>query len=205
MQPRTEEVLQELDARRAALESAVAAVPPELRERRPAPDRWSVAEILEHVAIVEGQVTGLLAKLVDSARTAGLGPERETGPVVPTVDVARLLDRGRPVTAGPASMPREGLDAEAALAALARQREALRETLLAADGLALSEVAAPNPVLGTLNAYQWVVFVAGHEARHTEQVREAAAALDPPAPAPPPPLPGGPGGTARGVPNRPIH
>lgn len=177
MHPRIAEVLGHFDTSIATLDRAVADVAPALRERRPAPDRWSVAEVLEHVALVEERITQLLVNLLDTARADGLGPERETSPILPTFDLARVLDRSRPVTAGEASWPRAGLDASAAAAALARQREAFRATVLAADGLALGTVSAPNPVLGPLNGYQWVLFVGGHEARHAGQVRDIAAAL----------------------------
>jgi len=61
MHPRTEELLRHLDANRAVLHAAVDAVPPALRERKPGPDRWSVAETLEHLSRVEEGITRLLA------------------------------------------------------------------------------------------------------------------------------------------------
>jgi hypothetical protein len=187
MHARIREVLTYLDARCAILEGAVAAVPPELRARRPAPGRWSVAEILEHVALVESQISWLLATRIDEARAAGLGPEREVSPVVPTLDLSRVLDRSRRLAARDSTQPRGGLDASAAEIALTHAREALRGTILSADGLALGRLGAPNPVLGSLNAYQWVLFAGAHEARHAEQIREVAAAL-PLAPGPIPPV-----------------
>jgi hypothetical protein len=177
MHPRIREVLEYLDTHRAALKRAVAAVSPELRGRRPAPERWSVAEVLEHLGLVERHITRLLQNLISEGRAAGIGPEQETSLVVPTLDLSRLLNRSRREPASDAAKPREGLDASAAEAALVRQREALRATLLSADGLALAEVSAPNPVLGVLNASQWVLFIGGHEARHTAQIQEIAAAL----------------------------
>lgn len=178
MQSRTQEILAHLDMHRAELERAVAAVPAQLRERRPAAERWSVAEILEHLALVEARIAHLLGDRLAAARAAGLGAERETSPVVPTLDVARLLDRSRPLTASEASQPRAGLDAGAAWAALSEQRRAVREMVLAADGLALGAVSIPHPRLGALDAYQWLVFLGAHEARHAAQVREVAAAID---------------------------
>lgn len=177
MHPRIREVLTYLDAQRALLERAVAAVPPELRARRPSPERWSVAEVLEHVALVESQVNWLIATRLDAARAAGLGPEQDTDPVLPTFDLSRALDRSRPLEAGESTQPRAGLDASMAEAALTHARESLRATILSADGLALTQLSAPNPVLGPLNAYQWVLFIGAHEARHAEQIQESAAAL----------------------------
>src|SRR5919199_2526811 len=99
MHPRIAELLEHLDRERAALRSSVDAIPSELRARRPAPERWSVAEVLEHLGRVERGLTRLFVTRLEEARTRGLGPERETGPVLPTFDMARARDRTRPVTA----------------------------------------------------------------------------------------------------------
>lgn len=172
--PRIAEVLAHLESSRVALAEAVALVPEAQRDRRPAPDRWSVAEVLEHLALVDGRITGLLRSRIDAAREAGLGAETETSPVVPTIDLARLLDRERRITAGEASLPKESLDAATAWERLVAQQDELRELALSADGLALGEVIAPNPVIGPLNVYQWLAFVGGHERRHALQIREIA-------------------------------
>lgn len=177
MNARIQEILEQLDQHRAALRSAVDAVPPELRERRPAPDRWSVAEVLEHLSIVEGRVTGVLEARIAAARAEGVGEESGTGPVVPENYVALIRDRSRPRVASGASAPRGEMDADAAWAALERSRSALRQAVLSGDGLALGEVTQAHPALGELNLYQWIAFVGGHEARHTDQIREAAEQL----------------------------
>src|SRR5688572_1250763 len=115
MQPRTREVLTQLDTHHAALEQAVASVPESQRERRPAPDAWSVAEVVEHLAIVEEGILGLLRGQLDAARAAGMGAERETSEVTPTMPVGRLLDRSARLTAGERSLPTGTIDASEAL------------------------------------------------------------------------------------------
>lgn len=177
MQPRIQEVLTYLDTQRAALERAVAAVPPPLRDRRPAADRWSVAEVLEHLALVEARIAQVIDDRLTAARRDGLGPERENTPVVPTLDVAGLLDRSRRITAQEASQPRGNLSADAAWDALAKRRSATRAMVVAADGLALGDVKSSHPRIGDLDLYQWLVFLGGHEARHTAQIREIAGTL----------------------------
>src|SRR5262252_7239333 len=100
MHPRTEELLMHLEENRTALHAAVDAVPSSLRETRPAPGRWSVAEVLEHLGRVEEQLTRLLAaRLADARLTGALGPERDSGRVTGSLD-ALLLDRRRRITAG---------------------------------------------------------------------------------------------------------
>lgn len=175
MQPRISEVLTHLDTNRATLERVLADVPPALREQRPAPERWSAAEVLQHLALTEAGITRLLESHIADARAAGLGAESETGSMTGTFDYARVLDRTRKLTASDAQQPVAALDADAAWAMLEEQRARLRAVVIAADGLALGEVTVPNRVLGPLNAYQWMLFVGGHEARHTAQIGEIAA------------------------------
>jgi uncharacterized damage-inducible protein DinB len=177
MHPRITELLDHLDTRRETLRAAVARVPEEQRDRRPGPDRWSVAEVLEHLMLVDGGVARLLEKRVTEARATGLGAEPSTAPVLDTMDLERLLDRSRPIIAPDRVQPRRELDAATALAALERARVALREAVLAADGLALGELVAPHVVLGPITLYEWIGFVGAHEARHTAQIDEIAAAL----------------------------
>ncbi len=177
MHPRISEVLAHLDEHRAALEQAFAEVPVAIRDQRPSPDRWSVAEVLDHLAIIETRIAKLLTQQIASARAAGLGEDRDTSPVVPTLNMRRILDRSRPITASESSQPRAGCAAQESWKQLVEQREVLRSLVLSADGLALGEITAPHPVLGPINIYQWLVFVGGHEGRHTAQVREVAALL----------------------------
>ncbi len=177
--PRTAELLQYLDTQREALRAAVERIPASQREQPPAPGRWSVAEILEHLSLVEASITRLFTVRLAEARERRLGAETETTPILASLDLARLVDRSYTVTASEAAQPRGGLDAAAAWAALEAARQAFREAILSGDGLALGEVVhpRPHPVFGVLNLYQWMAFVGGHEARHTAQILEIATAL----------------------------
>jgi uncharacterized damage-inducible protein DinB len=177
MHPRIQEVMDYLDTTRSALTNTVDSVAPESRDKRPAEDRWSVAEVLEHLAIIEGRIAQLAAGKLAAARAAGLGPETETSAVLDTVNRARILDRSHRATAPDMVQPRSEHDATAALSALQQSRADLRSALVANDGLALGEVTHEHPVMGVINLYQWIIFVGAHEARHTEQIKEIAQEL----------------------------
>lgn len=177
MHPRIREITEYLEAQRRALRLAVDAVPAAVRARRPAPESWSVAEVLEHVGLVEMSVAGLFGRALAEARAKGIGPEQATGPVVTTLDVAMVADRSRRIDAVESGRPRHGLDADAALARLDHLRAATLAALHEADGLALAEVAVPHRLLGTLDLYQWMVFLGAHETRHAAQIRAIHDAL----------------------------
>ena len=176
MHPRTEEILRHLDANRVVLRAAVDAVPIGLRESRPSPDRWSVAEVLEHLVRVEEGLTRLLSLRL-SEQAATLQPEGETTSVMSRLDHARIIDRRRHVTAGERVLPRGEMVSAAALAALEGSRVKLRELVVKYDGIAISPVTHPHPVLGVIDAYQWLIFIGSHEARHADQIREVGSSL----------------------------
>jgi hypothetical protein len=148
-----------------------------MREKQPGPDRWSVAQVLDHLTIVDRRVGIGLRKWIDEARSANLGAETETSSIVNTIPVSLITDRSRRANAPEAIRPSSEANAETAWAALESARENLRSAFVTGNGLALTEVIRPHPVLGPINLYQWVLFVGSHEARHADQVREIAADL----------------------------
>jgi DinB superfamily len=174
MHPRTEEVLNYLEERRADLRAAVDSVPVEMRNKQPGADRWSVAQVLDHLTIIDRRVTKGVRKWIADAQAAGLGPETDTSSVLHTIPSERITDRSRPVEAPEMIRPSADIDAEQAWSQLVHAREELRSAFLTGDGQALTEVVQPHPVLGPINIYQWLLFSGSHEARHTLQVREIA-------------------------------
>jgi hypothetical protein len=89
-----------------------------------------------------------------------------------------ITDRSKRRTAPEEVRPPGDVDAKTAWIELEQARETLRAAFLAGDGMALSQVIQPHPVLGPINLYQWILFVGSHEARHTAQVIEIAEQLN---------------------------
>lgn len=176
MHPRTLELLDFLDQQRNVLRAAVDSVPAALRDQKPAAGSWSVANVVEHLAVAEKRISMRIAASIGEARGAGLGRETSTKPILPTLDLARLLDRSAKISAPDAIQP-TGLTAEQAWTALEESWKIVRGTLTDADGLAIGMLAMPHPVLGTASLYQWFAFIGGHEARHAAQIREIARSL----------------------------
>jgi hypothetical protein len=174
MHPRFEEVINYLDGERATLREAVESVPPELRDKLPGPDRWSVAQVLQHLGLIEKRVGLGMTKWVGDARNGSLGPEVDTSSVMNSLPRQLIIDRSRPRTAPEEVRPPGDIDARAAWEILENARETLRSAFLSGDGLAFSQVVQPHPVLGPINLYQWMLFVGSHEERHTAQIKEIA-------------------------------
>src|SRR5436189_3374608 len=126
MHPRIEEVLGYLDRCRHELSEAVNLVPASMRERQPGPDRWSVAQVLDHLTMIDRRVGIGLKKWIAEARAANLGTETETSSVVNTIPVSSIKDRSRRVNAPEAVRPSTEVSAAAAWVALELARENLR-------------------------------------------------------------------------------
>jgi hypothetical protein len=170
MHARLAETMDYVEARRKELLDSIAGVPHDRLSRRASADGWSVAEILEHLRMVEAGVARLISKRAGQARAAGLGEEKSTESVLSSFDQhSATLEKG--VMQAPATvLPRSDVDISEALEGLEISREALRTAAAAANGLSLGEIKHTHPALGELDLYQWLIFVGQHEGRHRKQI-----------------------------------
>ncbi|HXN28477.1 MAG TPA: DinB family protein [Candidatus Acidoferrales bacterium] len=134
-----------------------------------APDKWSVAQTLEHIALAEDDLFQTITEKVmkapagaadrDTAKfdalVLNMVPDRSTKRQAP----AELVPTGR-------WTPAETLDHF--LKSRARTIEFLQST---GD---LRQHVLDSP-LGPLDAYEWVLFIAAHSERHTKQILEVEA------------------------------
>jgi hypothetical protein len=177
MHPRLAELVDYATAQRTALLGAVSAVPEPLRDERIHTDTWSIAEVLEHLHRVENGIARLLVLTIERGRPAGISEERETVSLLNSLDAYDLTRRDRRLVAPDPVAPRGDYTAAQGLAALAQSREALLAAIRSGDGLALGELTFAHPLLGSLDLYQWILFVGQHEARHAAQIAEIGRAL----------------------------
>lgn len=172
MHPRTSELLAALEQSHAELRAAFDAVPEPARERPPAADRWSAAQVIEHLAHTAASVAMLLSRGLRQLERTGLRPATDHSAVLPAIDAERLRDRTRKVQAPAAVQPKHSLDSARAWQALGDSRQQLVDAVRASDGIDVSSIVAPHPALGQLDFHGWVAFVALHEQRHAAQLRE---------------------------------
>jgi DinB superfamily len=177
MHPRLAEIAAFLDEARGAVVRAVAPLSAEDAARRPGPGAWSVDEILTHLSLVEPGVAKRIAKSVGKAKGEGLERETSVSSVLGSLDGPALDKLNEKQVAPEFVDPKAVLSKSEALAALALSRESLRHAMAEADGWALEKVVAPHPRLGTLDMYQWLVFVGHHERRHLAQIERTIAAV----------------------------
>ncbi len=145
--------------------------------QRADPSGWSVAEILEHLRMVESGVAKLITKRVAKAREEGLREETATSSVLSSFDRhAAKLESGL-LQAPTLVQPRIDVDINEAIEGLETSRAALRAAVVSADGLAIGDIKHTHLVLGELDLYQWLIFVGHHEARHRKQIERTLKSL----------------------------
>jgi hypothetical protein len=172
-------LVHELELERARMLEAADRVPVHARNTRPAPDRWSAAEVLGHLTKVEASSGKLFSVHARSLRESGAPLETSDNahPIIDGFTRFPLHTRTRMIEAPEMVLPAEGITFDDALLALSASRARLLEAIAKADGLALGSVSAAHPRLGPLTMYEWLLMIARHEARHAEQLHEIANAV----------------------------
>lgn len=177
MHARLAETMTFVEEKRRELMSSFEGVDGERLCRQATPGGWSVAQILEHLRIVESNVAHLITKRVAKAKEAGIGEERSAEPVLPSFEPHRVTLENAVLSAPEILQPRSDIDISEALEGLESSREALRAAAVSATGLSLGEIKHTHRVLGEIDLYQWLIFVGHHEARHKRQIERTLKSL----------------------------
>jgi hypothetical protein len=170
MHARLAEAMDYVEEKRKELLESFRATSEEKLHYRISESSWTVAQILEHLRLVEAGVARLVSKRVRQAREAGLSEERSTESIMPSFDPYRTKLETAVLQSPEPVRPRLDVDHREAVAGLETSRQALRGAAAEANGLALGEIKHTHPVLGDLDLYQWLIFLGGHEERHKKQI-----------------------------------
>ncbi len=171
MLARLAEIMDYLERKREELLRSFAGVSPEPMRRRVSDEAWSVAEIIDHLRLVENSVAQLLAKRARDARERGVGDEQSTDSVLNSLDHLAIEADNTFMEAPSTVRPRPYVDVGDAIVGLDESRKALRAAAESAAGLALGEIKQKHYAFGELDLYQWLVFMGQHEGRHTRQIQ----------------------------------
>lgn len=157
---------------------------------RPEEGAWSIADILEHLSIIEKNMVQLFGILLAKTESAAAASVHDAGDASPAGDapprpfqpfsMEALINtvRDKKLTAPEPMRPNGQASLADSLASLQGTRaaiESLRPRLEAAD---LSVAAYPHPHWGDLNLAQWLAFIGLHEGRHLAQVKRLMEAPD---------------------------
>lgn len=143
---------------------------------KPAPDRWSIGDVAEHILLAEG----LLFSAVQAALAAQPNPEWETKTAGKTEFLEKVLVNRTTKAQAPEPLQPSGKLTRAEI--ISRFKEVRATTLKFAQetNAPLKEhtLDHPAPAFGTLSAYQWLVYIPLHHRRHNQQIAEVKAAAD---------------------------
>jgi hypothetical protein len=136
-----------------------------------APDRWSVAEVSEHIAAAEGFLRGMITEKV---MTAPPRPEGEDVKAIDEMVLAAIPDRTQHRQAPEPLKPTNRFgSAQGSLKQFIESRAQTEDFLRTHDDLRAHAI--DSPLGKKLDAYEWVLFIAAHSERHTKQILEVKA------------------------------
>jgi hypothetical protein len=163
-----DQLLAHLNAGRGEFLAAVEGMTDEQAAAKPADGGWSALECVEHVAIAEA----LLLRRMETQSVASeeeLSREREAGLY------ARLATRTHKVEAPEFVRPKGRYPTlgEAVGAFLDAREQTVR--WLESCGFDLRRRAVEHPALGPVSAYEFLLIMAAHPARHALQIEEGRA------------------------------
>jgi uncharacterized damage-inducible protein DinB len=153
--------------------AAIEGVSEEQWKFKAAPDRWSIAETAEHIAVTEETIWNLVSeKIMKSPAT----PEKQAEAKGKDETILTVIpDRSRKAQAPERLKP---TGRWATKAALVKDFDALREKEIAYVKETREDLRnhfEEHPFLKTMDAYQWLIFNGAHSKRHTAQILEVKA------------------------------
>jgi hypothetical protein len=154
-------------------------------KKRPAPDRWSAAECVEHLNLTSKAYVPLLRDAVSRARKSSKPPRKHyrRDPLgwLFSIMVGPIRGLGKfhmpRVKTSPPFVPKPGRTKSEILSEFVRLQADLTALIRSGDGLPLDDVKIVSPFGGRMkySAYSALIIVARHQHRHLDQAEEAAA------------------------------
>jgi|CZKJ01.1.fsa_nt_gi uncharacterized damage-inducible protein DinB len=168
-----EAALKQFEATRDNFLKSIAGLSQKQWTFKPAPDRWSVAEVAEHIALSESAIFGLVQKQV---MTSPAAPEkREQAKGKDEVILRRMPDRSHKAQAPESLRPTGRWATEADVTKAFEDSRAATMEYIRTTNDDLRDHFFDHPVFGTMDGYQWLLLISAHSARHTAQIEEVKA------------------------------
>jgi hypothetical protein len=138
-----------------------------------APDRWSIAEVVEHLAAAEDMLRGMTQEQV--MKTPAI-PARDPAELKKIDDgvLAQVPDRSHKIQAPEPLKPTNRFGSPAEAEKHFVESRATTEAYLK-NTPDLRAHAVDSPMGMKLDGYEWVLLIAAHSERHTKQILEAKA------------------------------
>jgi uncharacterized damage-inducible protein DinB len=140
---------------------------------KPGPDRWSVAEVAEHITVSESTILGLIQKQVMASPAAPEKREQVKGK--DEMILQRMPDRSHKAQAPEFLRPTGRWPTEADVTKAFEESHKVTMDYVRTTNDDLRDHFFDHPVFGTMDGYQWLLLLSSHSARHTAQIEEVKA------------------------------
>lgn len=157
-----DELIQHLENARDGLKAAVSGLSEPQANFKTSSEAWSIANIAEHLAIVEDFTIVRLEQIISEPDG---GNFRDADAVLFSKAADRSSKREAPEQVRPTGKP-----LASSLERLAVNHKKMSDMIRSAPEGHFRRHSMPHRVFGPLDGHQWLVFTAGHCARHTEQI-----------------------------------
>ncbi len=165
--------LKSLQATHDAFLQSIAGLSDKQWRFKPAPDRWSVAEVSEHIAVAESALFALVQKQIMASPAT---PEKRAEVAgKDEIVLERVPDRSHKAQAPEFLKPtNRWATREELTKAFEDSRRATMDYIRTTND-DLRDHFFAHPLLGQMDAYQWILLISAHSERHTKQIEEVKA------------------------------
>lgn len=166
MEKPREQILRRLDESLAVLEKSLAGLPEKSWHTKPAPERWSIGEIVHHLVLVEVQRLQMMKEML-AGRRESAPPRTEA-----IADIASYRHKTQRVQTIEMMQPTPDLPAKTLLLSFRRGRTETRAFASSIDLKQLQNIWLVTKSFGPLNGAEYLEFLAAHTERHADQIQE---------------------------------
>lgn len=159
---------------REKLKQTVGSLTAEQADRRAEDGKWSVAEIVEHISLVDEGTAKICAKLLQKAKSDGRAADGAVN--LPETFLQKSAEIAHMKVEAPEFVrPASSRTIAESLARMDENQESIdeiRPLFELFDGTAHK---FPHPFFGDISAHEWLALRGGHEARHIKQIEKTLA------------------------------
>lgn len=169
-----EEVYAANDKIRAGLLATIENLSDEQANALPEGEKWTIAQIVEHIAIVQDGMTRISAKLLNEAKANGKSSD---GKAKISEDFSQKAAgaREQKFEAPERVRPTGNQTIAESIGKLKESQQRLKDLQPIFETVECSDHKFPHPAFGDLTAHEWLALVGGHEFRHSKQIKRLLA------------------------------
>jgi len=134
-------------------------------------EKWTIAQIVEHVAMVDEGTSKVCAKLIRKAQEDGASAAEKLNVsddfLNKSVEVRELK-----IEAPERVQPTGNVSISESLTRMDANRQRWSELRVLFQEFDGDRAKFPHPFFGDISAIEWLIMAGGHEARHTDQIRK---------------------------------